>query len=212
MKTLLTFLFCALSSVAFAQTQPPVGSITENQNFTIYENGQLRDADFSAYDDRILVVMMMTPWCPICQTNSRAVGEGITKFYAKSSRKKLKNKNKSGIKIATVMLSTETGSEFDRQNISFSKTNGFKQWGVDSETNRANSTARRLLAYYRGGAVNSNDLNDWGNDRRRVVVINLTRNSTTHAYGQILLNQNQFTSVNAASARKAIDAVKRPKK
>jgi hypothetical protein len=210
MKKLLSLFLIALTLVTSAQTQPPVGSISENQSFSIYRNGQLTDADLTAYDGSILVVMMMTPWCPICQTNTKAVGDGVIDFYKKADRKKLKNKNKAGIKIQTLLLSTETGANWDSTNISFSKTNGFKNWGVDSNSSR--SEPRKLLAYYRGGAVDSSDLNEWGNDRRRVVILNLVRDSPTHAYGQIIVNQNEFTSRNAKSTRKAIDKVKPAKK
>ncbi len=210
MKKLISALLLAFTLVTSAQTAPPVGSITENQSFSIYNGGSLTDADLTAYDGKILVIMMMTPWCPICQTNSEAVGDGILDFYNKSTRKKLKGKNKSGVAIDSLLLSTETAANWDNTNISFSKTNKFKKWGVDSDANRENP--RELLAYFRGGPVDSSDLNDWGNDRRRVVVINLVRDSPTHAYGEILLNQNFFTSRNAKSARKAIDKVKSAKK
>ncbi|NJM37058.1 MAG: hypothetical protein HC845_03815 [Akkermansiaceae bacterium] len=206
MKRLISALLLAFTLATSAQTAPAVGSVAENQSFTIFNGGALTDADFTAYDGKILVIMMMTPWCPICQTNSEAVGDGILDFYNKSTRKKLKGKNKNGVAINSLLLSTETAASWDSVNISFSRTNKFKKWGVDSDSNRADP--RKLLAYFRGGPVDSSDLNDWGNDRRRVVVINLVRDSPTHAYGQILLNQNMFTSRNAKSARKAIDRVK----
>jgi hypothetical protein len=210
MKTIISSLLLAFTLVVSGQTPLRVGSISENQSFSIYQGGKLTDSSLSAYDGKILVVMMMTPWCPICQTNSVAVGDGILDVFNKTSRKKLKGKNKHGVTINSLMLSTETGTTWDSTNISFSKTHKFQKWGVDSDSSRANP--RQLLGYYRGGSIDSSDLNDWGNDRRRVVVINLVRNSPSHAYGQIILNQNMFTSSNASAARKAIDAIKAAKK
>ncbi|MCX6855947.1 MAG: putative Ig domain-containing protein, partial [Verrucomicrobia bacterium] len=96
-------------------------------------------------------------------------------------------------------------AQWDSVNASFASTNGFGQWGLDATASRG--TARRVLGYFRGGFINSSNLYDWGNDRRRVVVLNMVRDSASHEYREIIINQNAYSSGNNTAARAAIDAI-----
>ena len=75
MKSILC-LILAISTYAVA-APPPVGSLSKNVTFAVRDGTSFRDASLSDYQGKILVVMLMTPWCPICQSHSRAVGQGI---------------------------------------------------------------------------------------------------------------------------------------
>jgi hypothetical protein len=189
-----------------AQTQPAVGSISTNQSFAVQNGTGFLDSNLDAYEGSILVVMLMTPWCPICQTNSVAVGDGVIDHFNNRNRGNLVGKNANGIQIRSILLSTETASNFDNRNTTFSSSNAFQQWGLDA--NRSRTSPRVMLNYYSGLTINSTNLYDWGDDRRRVVVLNLVRNSPSHAYRQIIINQNAFTSTDATSAQSAINAIK----
>jgi SLT domain-containing protein len=90
-------------------------------------------------------------------------------------------------------------------NKSFSTTNGFSQWGLDADTQRQNP--RQLLGYFRGGFINSSNLYDWGNDRRRLVVLNLVEGSASHSFREIVINTNSYTSSNDTAARAAINRI-----
>lgn len=83
--------------------------------------------------------------------------------------------------------------------------------GLDANAQRQNP--RLALGYYGGGfpnGVNSSNLYDWGEDRRRVVVLNLVRNSASHDFREILINQNSFTASDAAAAQALINSVTPP--
>jgi thiol-disulfide isomerase/thioredoxin len=209
MKTLLTTLLFA-TSLALPAAERPVGSVSRNSGFAVNEGNGFTASRLSEHEGKILVLMFMTPWCPICQSHSSAVGDGILDHYNAPSRKKLRGKNAHGIPIESILLSTEPAAQWDTVNAQFSARNGFMRWGLDAKPDR--SSPRTLLGYFRGGFIRSSDLYDWGDDRRRLVVINLVRNSRTHAYREIILNQNAFTSADYPSARRAIDAVKMPSK
>ena len=153
--------------------------------------------------------MMMTPWCPICQSHASAVGDGILDYFNSPSRKRLQGKNSNGIPIESILLSTEEALQWDDVNRLFAPQNGFKSRGLDAMTDR--TRPRTLLGYFRGGFINSNDLYDWGDGRRRIVVINLIKDSASHQYRQIVINQNAFSSRDATAARATINAIKLPR-
>lgn len=206
MKTILFYALLAFTSGLFAQSELSVGSVSINQSFAVRSGTAFVDSSLDAYEGSILVIMMMTPWCPFCQTNSVAVGDGIIDHFNNPTRGGLVGKNANGIEIRSVLLSTEPASNWDSNNNNFSRTNSFQQWGLDANRSRLNP--RVMLNYYSGLNINSTNLYDWGNDRRRVVVLNLLRNSASHAYRQIVINQNEFTSDDAPFAQSAIDMIK----
>jgi hypothetical protein len=205
MKTPATLLALALSILPAAAMPPAVGSVAANQDFARSTASGFTNTDLEAYGGNILVVMLMTPWCPICQSHSQAVGSGLLDHFADSSRAALTGKNDNGVPIRSILLSTEPASNWDNVNDSFASNNGYQQWGLDARANR--SDPRALLGYFRGGFINSSNLYDWGNDRRRVVVLNLVKNSQSHSFREILINQNAYSSANNSSARAAINAV-----
>lgn len=206
LASLAAFAAALLCAPAFALTQPPVGSVSTNQAFAVRSGTTFTASSLDAYEGKILVLMLMTPWCPYCQSNTIAVGDGILDFFNASSRGTKRGQNDQGIPISSLMLSTEPASNWDTTNTSFSAAQGFQQWGLDAATNRSNP--RVLLGYYRGGYISSSNLYDWGEDRRRVIVLNLVKNSASHQYREIILNQNAFDSSHAASARTAINAIR----
>jgi hypothetical protein len=183
-------------------------TISSNQTFAVRNGTTFRNTSLDAYEGKIVVIMMMTLWCPYCQSNARAVGDGILDVFNASNRGALRGRNNNGIEIDSILLSTEPASNWDNTNSSFASTNAYEQWGLDADAARANP--RILLGYYRGGFpdnVNSPNLYDWGDDRRRVAVLNMVKNSASHAYREIIINQNEFTSSNAAGAQSAINAI-----
>lgn len=207
MKTKLTFLFLwVLTSFANA-TPPAVGSISENQPFARASESSpgFNATDLNAQEGRILILMMMTPWCPICQSNAQGVGSGLLAHFNNPTRGALRGKNDNGVPIESILLSTEESDAWDAVNTSFSTKNGFDHWGLDADTQRQNP--RRLLGYFRGGFINSSDLYDWGNDRRRLVVLNLVKGSASHAFREIVINTNSYSSINDTAARAAINGI-----
>jgi len=205
-------IICLLAATHVATAaELPVGFASANQSFAIRSGNSFVNTSLDDYQGKILVVMMQTPWCPACITNGMAVGAGILSPFNASSRGALRGKNDHGIEIDSVMLSVEPAPEWDGTNSSFASTNGYEQWGLDANAQRL--TPRIMLGYYRGGypnGVNSSNLYDWGNDRRRVVVLNLVRNSASHGFRQIVINQNSFDSGDAAGARAMINAILPP--
>jgi len=201
-------LFLLAASFAATASELPVGFVSANQSFAVRNGNSFVNSSLDAYEGKILVVMMMTPWCPYCQSNARAVGTGILSQFNSVNRGELRGKNDKGVEIESLLLSTESAAQWDNTNSSFANSNGYEQWGVDANAQRA--SPRVMLGYYRGGfpsGFNSSNLYDWNNDRRRVVVLNLVRNSTSHAYREIVINQNFFTSNDAASAQSLINAI-----
>ncbi len=205
MKPFLSAILLGASFVLAPAAQLPVGSASNNRNFAIRGANSFRDMDLSDYEGKILVIMMMTPWCPNCQSNSQAVGAGILDHFHASSRGSLQGKNANGIPIHSILLSTEEDEGWDNVNQSFANTNGYEDWGLDANAQRENP--RKNLGYFRGGFIESIDLHDWGNDRRRVVVLNLVRNSASHVFREIVINQNAYTSDDNQAARAAINAI-----
>ncbi|MEO5714129.1 MAG: hypothetical protein ABIT37_11635 [Luteolibacter sp.] len=206
MKPSLPILLLALSAGFSHAAAPAVGDVSSNRAFALRSGGNFVNKDFDDYEGKILVVMMMTPWCPTCQSNAQAVGDGILDFFSATSRGTLRGKNDKGIAIESILLSTEEAASWDSVNASFSATNGYEQWGLDANASRNNP--RTMLGYFRGGFIADTDLHAWGNDRRRLVVLNLVRNSASHSYREIILNQNYFTSDDNSSARSAINAIR----
>ncbi len=205
MKTIPMFLSLAIFSSFANAAAPAVGSISDNQQFARKSVSGFTATSLAEYEGRILILMMMTPWCPICQSHAQAVGKGLLDHFDNPSRGSLRGRNDNGVPIQSVLLSTEEAASWDNVNESFSTTNGFKQWGLDADTQRRNP--RKLLGYYRGGFINSSNLYDWGNDRRRVVVLNLLKGSASHSFREIVLNQNSYSSANNAAARAAINQI-----
>ncbi len=209
MRPLLSALLLAASAVLSGAAAPAVGSVSTNRSFAVANNaGNLSNADTNDYEGKILIIMLMTPWCPFCQSNAQAVGTGLVSHFSAGSRGALKDKNDRGVPIQTLLLSTEPDAQWDSVNESFADTNGYQKWGIDANADRNNP--RQSLGYYRGGfpnGVNSSNLYDWGNDRRRVVVLSLVRNSISHSYREIILNQNAYSSSDNAAARAAINAI-----
>lgn len=202
----LPFLLAATFAASAAEIPLPVGSVSANQTFAVRNGNSFVNTSLDAYEGKILVVMMQTPWCPSCQSNGAAVGDGILDFFASSG-----GRNLHGIEIDSVMLSVEPASGWDSTNSTFASTNGYEQWGLDADAQRLNP--RMMLGYYRGGypgGVNHSNLYNWGEDRRRVVVLNLVRNSASHAYREIVINQNSFDSSNFATAQGLINAIAPP--
>ncbi len=195
-----------LAAPVFAQVQLPVGSVSANQSFAVRSGSTFTAANLDSYAGKILVVMLMTPWCPFCQSNTISVGDGILDFFNASTRGALRGKNDHGVEIRSLLLSTEPASTWDATNASFSSAQGFQQWGLDAATNRTNP--RVALGYYRGGFIPGNNLYDWGEDRRRLVVLNLVAGSASHQNREIVINQNFFDSSQNAAARAAINAVR----
>lgn len=183
-------------------------TVSPNQTFAVRDGTQFRNTSLDAYEGKILVIMLMTPWCPFCQSNASAVGDGVIDFFHATNRGALRGKNNQGIEIDSILLSTEPASNWDATNSSFASRNAYEQWGLDADAARSNP--RALLGFYRGGfpnGVNSTNLYDWGDDRRRVVVLNMVKNSASHTYRQVIINQNEFDSGDAAGAQSAINAI-----
>ena len=207
MKTIQTFLGLLIISAAAHAAAPAVGSVAVNQNFArARETSAAFDAaSLNDYEGKILILMMMTPWCPNCQSNAQAVGRGLLAHFNNPSRASLRGRNDNGVPIESILLSTEEADTWDGVNKSFSTTNGFSQWGLDADTQR--QKPRQLLGYFRGGFINSSNLYDWGNDRRRLVVLNLVEGSASHSFREIIINTNSYTSSNDTAARAAINRI-----
>lgn len=182
-----------------------MGSVSENQQFARNSGAGFSSTSLNDYEGRILILMMMTPWCPICLSNTQPVDNGLLDHFDSPSRGSLRGQNDNGVPIQSLLLSNEEAASWDSVNESFSATNGFKQWGLDANTQRQNP--RELLGYYRGGFIKSANLYDWGNDRRRIVVLNLVKGSASHSYREIVINQNSYSSSNNAAARAAINRI-----
>lgn len=206
MKIISKLLFALAIVSPFARAAAPaVGSVAENQSFAIRSGTGFNSASLNEYQGGILILMMMTPWCPSCQSNSQAVGGGLLDFFDDPARGALTGKNDKGVPIRSLLLSTEEAASWDNVNQSFATTNGFHQWGLDADAQRR--SARTLLGYFRGGFINSSNLYDWGDDRRRIVVLNLVDGSSSHSYREIILNQNSYSSGDNMAARAAINSI-----
>ncbi len=202
MKILASLIFSAsLASAA----QIPIGNVADEQTFAVRSGNQLVNTNLEAYEGKILVIMLMTPWCPFCQSNASAVGNGLLDHFNASSRGVLTGRNAHGVPIESLLLSTEEAAQWDSVNSSFASSNGYDQWGIDANANR--SDPRQVLGYFRGGFISSSNLYSWGNDRRRVVVLNMVRDTQTHQYREIVINQNSYTSSDDTAARAAINAI-----
>jgi hypothetical protein len=201
-------LFLLATALAASAMELPPNSISSNQSFAVRNGTTFANSTLDAYEGKILVLMLMTPWCSICQSNARAVGDGILDPFQASARGTLRGKNNHGIEIDSLLLSTEPAASWDGTNATFASSNGYEVWGLDANAQRQNP--RLALGYYRGGfpnGVNSSNLNNWGEDRRRVVVLNLVPNSASHGYREIVINQNFFDSSDAPMAQTLINAI-----
>lgn len=208
MKILAIVLSLAIAGVSQG-AQPEPGDVSKNLKFSLRSGESFKNSNLNRHKNRIVVVMLMTPWCPICQSHSKAVGDEILDHFNDPSRGKLRGRNDRGVKIQSILLSTEEAAQWDSVNAAFAAQNGFRKWGIDARTNR--SSPRTLLGYYRGGFIQSSNLNDWGNDRRRLVVINTVAGSPRHKFREILVNQNSFSASDAKSVIAQINKV-RPKR
>ncbi len=201
MKILSTILIFAFSCQFLSAAQIPVGNIADDRSFAVQSGGQLKNQTLANYDGSILVVMIYTPWCSICQSNASSAGLGLAQFYKNPTRGDLQNKNANGVPVRTLILSTEP-TNFDSTISSFADTNGYSQWGLDANASRNSSSD--FISYFHGGLVTTSD----SSNRRRIVVLNLVKDSPTHQYRQILINQNSYSSSENTSARSAINAVR----
>ena len=197
-------LLLASLTVGLRSAEPPAGAVSEPHTFAIDAAGTLGDRSLEDYRGSILVVMLMTPWCPICNSHTAAVGDGILDHFDDASRGALQGRNDHGVPVRSVVLSSEP-SGYDAAMASIASNNGFEQWGLDADANREDP--RVMLGYYRGGFIDSSNLYAWGEDRRRVVVLNLVEGARGHAYREILLNMNHYGSGDNAAAQAAINAV-----
>lgn len=201
-------LFLLATALAASAMELPPSSISANQSFAVRNGSTFANTTFDAYEGKILVLMMMTPWCPGCQSNASAVGNGILDPFNAITRGALRGKNNHGIEIDSLLLSTEPAASWDSTNATFASSNGYEKWGLDANAQRQNP--RVALGYYRGGfpnGVNSSNLYDWGEDRRRVVVLNLVPNSASHGYREIIINQITFDSSDASTAQALINSI-----
>lgn len=208
MKSLSSLLATALAASAM---ELPPNAISTNQGFAVRNGSTFANSSLDAYEGKILVIMMMTPWCPFCQSNARAVGDGILDPFHAAARGALRGKNNHGIEIDSLLLSTEPAAQWDSTNSSFATANGYEKWGLDATALRQNP--RVMLGYYRGGypdGVNSSNLYDWGEDRRRVVVLNLVPNSASRGYREIVINQSAFDASDATKAQTLINSITPP--
>jgi thiol-disulfide isomerase/thioredoxin len=96
----------ALATLAPA-AQPPVGSTSNSRSFAIRNGNSFMNVDLTDYEGKILLIMMMTPWCPTCQSTSQAVGDGILDHFDATTRGTLRGKNANGMEIHSILLSTE---------------------------------------------------------------------------------------------------------
>ena len=205
MKTIRIILTLALAISAANAAPPAVGSVSINQQFARRSGSAFVSADLEDYEGKILVLMLMTPWCSICKGHAEAVGNGILDHFDDASRGALRGKNDNGVPIQSLLLSTEEIVEWDSTNASFASINGYDQWGLDANAQRQNP--RKLLGYYRDGIINSGGPINLGNDRRRLIVLNLIKGSKSHSFREIIINQNTYSSDNDTSAQKAINDI-----
>lgn len=208
MKSLICLLAATLAASAM---ELPPASVSANRSFAVRGGSAFAASSLDAYEGKILVVMMMTPWCPFCQSNASAVGDGILDPFHATTRGALRGKNNHGIEIDSLLLSTEPAAQWDSTNATFATSNAYEKWGLDADPQRLDP--RVMLGYFRGGypnGVNSSNLYDWGEDRRRVVVLNLVRNSASHGFREIMINRNSFTAADAPAAQALINSVTPP--
>ncbi len=196
-KILFLLLFQLSAGKILAAQQLPVGSITENQSFSVQNGDRLTNMSYSDYEGSILLVMLYTPWCPICQSHARNAGLGLAAHFSDAGRGALRGKNANGVPIRTLLLSTENASQWDGTNASFAEANSYSAWGLDATA--ARSSPRTLLGYYRGGYIESSNLYDWGNDRRRLVVLNLVRGSSSTKIPTVLRTMRLLETLSTQS-------------
>jgi hypothetical protein len=201
MKISTTIFAFAFSCQFLPAAEIPVGNIADDRSFSVQSGGQLRNRTLANYDGSILIVMVYTPWCSICQSSARSAGLGLAEFYSNPTRGDLQNKNANAVPVRTLILSTEpTG--FDSTISSFADTNGYSQWGLDADA--SGNSPRDFISYFNGSLVETSD----SASRRRIVVLNLMKDSPSHQYRQILVNQSSYSSSDNTSARSAINAVR----
>lgn len=207
MKTLVLLLALAVPALASA---PKAGSISKNVKYSLQKGSAFQRSNLRKNKNRIVVMMLMTPWCPICQSHSRNVGMEVLAHFNDPARGKRRGRNNRGVRIESILLSTEEAAQWDNVNSQFAQQNGFRRWGLDAKPDR--SSPRQLLGFYRGGFIDSSNLYDWGDDRRRLVIVNLVRNSPRHKDREILVNVNEFSPSDAKSVISRINRVRRARK
>ncbi len=142
MKSPLLLLATALAA---SSMELAPSSISTNQSFAVRNGTTFANSTLDAYEGKILVVMLMTPWCPFCQSNARAVGDGILDPFHATSRGSLRGKNNQGIEIDSLLLSTEPAAQWDSTNASFATSNAYEKWGLDANSQR--QSPRLALGY-----------------------------------------------------------------
>lgn len=209
MKPLSILLALAIPAIADA-SPPAAGSISKNVQYSLSKGSSFQRSSLGKNQNKIVVLMMMTPWCPICQSHSRAVGTDILSHFNDPARGNRQGRNARGVPIESILLSTEEAPQWDNVNSQFAAQNGFRQWGLDAKPDR--TSPRQLLGFYRGGFIDSTNLYDWGDDRRRLVIINMVKKSRRHEFREILVNVNEFSAADAKAVIRRIDRVQRVRK
>lgn len=197
MKKTLSLLLLTTAAIASA-SQPAVGTVSAQQSFAINSSGNLTEASLSDYEGSILVMMVMTPWCSICVSNSNALGDGILDHFNNPSRGELQGKTDQGIPVRSVILSSLPNQDWSTQMEGFRTNHGYDEWGFDADTSLNNPL--EVLSYYLGAPFTVNDINRDSQNRRRIVVLNLVEGSDSHEFREILLNTNSFGSASALRA------------
>ncbi|MDB4510248.1 thrombospondin type 3 repeat-containing protein [Akkermansiaceae bacterium] len=113
---------------------------------------------------------------------ARQVGAQVSSVFNNSN-----GANENGIEVVSILLATEAGGSNITTTKSIANLNGYQIAGLDAVNNGQN--LRDGFAYFRGVPITS-----WPvGDRRRVVVINGSANSSSHSQWEIIYNQ-QFPS------------------
>ncbi len=113
---------------------------------------------------------------------ARQVGAQVSSVFNDSD-----GVNENGIEVVSILLATEAGGSNISTTNSIANLNGYQIAGLDAVNNGQN--LRDGFAYFRGVPITS-----WPvGDRRRVVVINGSADSSSHSQWEIIYNQ-QFPS------------------
>jgi hypothetical protein len=109
---------------------------------------------------------------------ARQVGAQVSSVFNNSN-----GVNENGIEVVSILLATEAGGSNISTTNSIANLNGYQIAGLDAVNNGQN--LRDGFAYFRGVPITS-----WPvGDRRRVVVINGSADSSSHSQWEIIYNQ-----------------------
>ncbi len=199
-RSILSLGLCSLSILQFAFSQnaddgfprvatlspPTLNSMANDNRFALGASSgahSFTDQTISGrYNGKILVMMFYSPWCPMCRSDAQVVSDAIISSFPVPAGS-LFRKNLNNVDVATLLVSTESVG-FDDAIRSFAASNRYTDWSLDSNFMRQ-LPRREGLYYYRGGLE---ERNQWViNDRRRLVVIDLTNNQR-----RIIANQENI--------------------